>query len=131
MSYHQPPCSGCQHPYYPSSPPANGSDSMLLGSMLGELKTGQHHIVSALGQQTGVLHRIHDRLEENAKLMAHLPEAATSSDQVETTLDDRLRTLREILKTLVPLALLAAIIMGKMTLLEAWPLIRQSLGVAG
>ncbi len=126
--HYLPPSPGSYPPnYYPPSSPANGHESMLLGSMLGELKSGQVAIVSALGQQTGVLHRIHDRLEENAKLMAHLPEAAPAA----TTLEDRLQIVREILKTLVPLALLAAIIMGKITFLEAWPLIRQSLGLAG
>jgi hypothetical protein len=130
MSYQPQQQSGYPPNYYPHSPHANGNDSMLLGSMLGELKSGQTSIVSALGAQTDVLQDIHQQLRDNASLMSERlkppqPEPPTVS------LNERIVTVREILKTLVPLALLVAIVMGKITVLEAWPLLRQSLGIGG
>ncbi len=128
MDYRQPPWGG----YPTSSPPSwpqhqpHGSDGLFLGAALGELKSGQSQIVTAISEQTHVLQEIRGQLASNATLMSERLPARPAQ-----TIDDRLRTMREILKTLVPLALLAAIVTGKLTWLEAWPLLRASLGLAG
>lgn len=131
MSYPPQQQSGYPPSYYPPLPYANGSDSMLLGSMLGELKSGQTSIVHALGAQTEVLQGIHQQLRDNASLMSERLQPPATAEAPKVSLNDRIVTLREILKTLVPLALLVAIVMGKITFIEAWPLLRQSLGIGG
>lgn len=126
MSYLQPPSSGYQMTSSPMSPPVNGSESMLLGSMLGELKSGQSQITHAISVQTDVLRQIHGQLSSNATLMAErLPEKMPSP----ASLEDRLKLTREVLKTLVPVLLLAAIVLGKITLLEGEGLLRRWLGL--
>lgn len=131
MSYPPQQQSGYPPSYYPFLPHANGSDNMLLGSMLGELKSGQTSIVHALGAQTEVLQDIHQQLRDNASLMSDRLPLVALAEAPKVSLTDRIGMLREILKTLVPLAILVAIVMGKLTFIEAWPLLRQSLGIGG
>lgn len=78
MTYPEPPWSGYPHPSYPPSPHVNESESMLLGSFLGELLMGQAQTVQVLTAQTEVLREIRSQLSANAALMAERLHAPTA-----------------------------------------------------
>lgn len=118
-----------QQPSYPTTVPV-GSDgillSVMLGPLLGELKSGQAQTIATLQAQTNILQQIHQQLTANATTLAErLPTKAHRS------IDDRLITIRDLIKTILPLAILSAIVMGKITWSDAWPMLRTLLGLGG
>ena len=124
MPTYPPPWSG----YPPSSPPPlpsfNGHESMLLGSLLGELKSGQAQTIHSLNLQTEVLRQIHGQLAENATLMAdRLPAApATPEPKAETM------TWRDWAQIGVGLVVVLGALAGKIPLKDVPGLIGKPLG---
>lgn len=131
MSYHQPPYGGYppswqppyQHVPHQVQHQAPHQDSLALGTTLGQLLAGQERSIFLHEAQ------LHELRALPARIAEMIPQPAAKPP--EPTIHERLSIVREILKTLVPLALLAAIVMGKLTFIEAWPLLRQSMGLGG
>lgn len=127
MDYQQPPPSGYP-PTWPGPYPHSavpGNDSLALGTTLGRLLAGQERTIFLHEKTLQELQALPSRLA------AALPPPAASMPPSSPSLHDWMQTVREILKLLLPLALLGAIITGKLTWLEAMPLIRQAIGMAG
>lgn len=116
MSYphHPEPPPGSYH----YSPPTYGNESVML-VWLGQILTVQKQAISLHETVVEELRALPDRIA--AKLPP--PPAPPPS------LEERLRTMCEFLKLLVPLFLLGAIVMGKITLLEGEGVIRKWLGI--
>lgn len=105
---------------YPYPPPTYGNESVML-VWLGQILTVQQQGIALHETVVEELRALPDRIA--AKLPPPPPPPPTP------TLEERLRTMREFLKLLVPLFLLGAIVMGKITLLEGEGVIRKWLGI--
>lgn len=126
MDYQQPPPSGYP-PTWPGPYPHSavpGHDSLALGTTLGRLLAGQERTIFLHEKTLQELQALPSRLAA-----ALPPPSVAPMPAASPSLHDWMQTVREILKTLVPLALLAAIAAGKITFLEAMPLIRQAMGL--
>ena len=101
--------------------PANGQDSMSLGLVLEELRTGQSQIIHAVHSQTSVLREIHEQLQENAHYLAD--RAATP-----TPPSDHLSLREKLYLAWAALVLMGAIV-GKSTFQEAMQMLARPPGL--
>lgn len=99
---------------------STAGDSMMLGALLGEIKSGQANTIHAL-------ELIRAQLEANARLMAERLPVVKASRSTE----DTLKLVREFIQTLIPIGLLVLLAIGKLKVADVWPLIRQTLGLPG
>lgn len=96
-----------------------------LGMIMGQVATEQR-------RQTEILLGMQQRLENLPDQIAdRLPrsEAGAPKPGSAATHQTNVQQITDLLRAVVPLALLAAIVVGKLTLLEGLPLIRHSLGI--
>lgn len=123
------------HHHAPAPHPYPLSDAMGLGHMLGSMAAHhQRQIEILLGLQERLIElpdRIADRLVERLPAPSSPPPApAASPASAPPPGPTRMQQVTELLKALLPLALLVAIVAGKLTILEGVALIRHALGVA-
>lgn len=103
---------------------AGGTDNLALGSMLGQLLAGQERSIFLHEMTVTELRSLPDRIAQR------LPPPQTPTPAPSTpTIESRLIIVREIAKTLIPILVLAAFIMGKLTFSEALPILRHVLGL--
>lgn len=103
---------------------------LALGQALGEITAeGRRHTELLLGMQQlleALPDRISDRLSELFPAAPPAPPPSPPPPPGPT----RMQQVTELLKAMLPLALLAAIVMGKLTVLEGVSLIRHAIGAA-
>jgi uncharacterized protein YgfB (UPF0149 family) len=78
MPYHEPWQTPAPGPHY-----ANGTESMFLGSLLGQLTHGQSQTITVLQRQAETLDEIRQQLSDNARVMQERlpqPSAASKAD---------------------------------------------------
>jgi hypothetical protein len=97
-------------------------DPMALGVLLGGLQAESR-------RQTEIMLAFLDETHEMRRDIHDLPERIAARLPAHTEPPRRLRMIKEILQTAVPLALLAAIVAGKIALADALPLMRVALGL--
>lgn len=123
------------HERWTTSPPASSSSGsdMMLGSLIGQLIASQQMSITAQHVSNDLLHGVIDGLERLPdQIAAKLPkptnqETSPSSPQGEVI--DLMKALKDLIWSLLPLAMLASIAAGKVTWPQALPIIRQLLGI--
>lgn len=127
-------------PTQPGEPPLSTFLAWRIQEQLGSLMQGQSSALQAIERSRVENHQRHDRIEERLWDLER-PRAAPAPQPVSPTTDFRpaptrmefvitaMQLLISLLKHALPLALLAALVAGKLTHPEALPLIRQALGI--
>lgn len=106
---------------------------MMLGSLIGQLIASQQMSITAQHVSNDLLHGVIDVLERMPdQIAAKLPkptnqETSPSSPQGEVI--DLMKALKDLIWSILPLAMLASIAAGKVTWPQALPIIRQLLGI--
>lgn len=108
--------------------PMHGGD-LMLGSMLGQMIAGQHNANELLRAITDRLSDLPDQIAErmSEKLSRPEPSAPVPPPQ-DGKVMSYMKTTKELLQAALPLALLTALVMGKVTWSDVLPLIRTALG---
>jgi len=103
-----------------------------MGSMLGQVTAGQHSthaLVAGLAvQMTEVIQAIEilpDRIAEKIAKPTHGLQPSSPPGKVIETM----KALKDLIWSLLPLAMLASVMAGKVTWPQALPIIRQALGI--
>lgn len=143
MSYPHPHWSGYPPTSHQSSPPAApshaGSESMLLsilvGPLLGELKSGQAQLIATMTAQTEVLRQIHAQMAANASLLEVIPEKLEELPEKiilpivppPVKWMDR-PSVRDWVQIAIALVVVGAALSGKLPIKEVLPLIGKPFG---
>lgn len=104
--------------------PMHGGD-LMLGSMLGQMIAGQHNANELLRAITDRLSDLPDQIAERMSEKLSRPEPSAPQDGKVMSY---MKTTKELLQAALPLALLTALVMGKVTWSDVLPLIRTALG---
>lgn len=108
---------------WPYPPPTSGThDNLALGTTLGQLLAGQDR---QLFLQELIVAELRALPERIAALIPTPPPPPPPGP----TLSDHLAAMREILKLMIPLGLIALVAMGRLTVFEGEGLIRKWLGL--
>ncbi|MGE8942718.1 hypothetical protein ACO2I3_12455 [Leptospira interrogans] len=130
-----------QPPSHPGEQPVFLTMMWHVQQQLGALQEGQRNALVAIERSRVENHQRHDRLEERLwhverSALVPVPAAPVSPTTGSRTGPSRtehlltaMQHLITILKLLLPLAFLAALVAGKITHPEAFPIIRQALGL--
>ncbi len=109
--------------------PMHGGD-LMLGSMLGQMIAGQQSANELLHAITERLSDLPDQIADRIsdKLPRPEPSASVPPPQ-DGKVMSYMKTTKELMQAALPLALLTALVMGKVTWSDVLPLIRTALGV--
>lgn len=104
----------------------------MLGSMLGQMIAGQHStnesLTDLLGHTKNLIEHIENLPDRLAEKIA-TPAQKTQPSSPPGKVIELMKALKDLIWSLLPLAMLASVAAGKVTWPQALPIIRQALGI--
>lgn len=115
----------------PTHYPSSGSE-LMLGSMLGQMIAGQHSTNVLLVGLTDHVESLVEQIEKMPDRIAEKiakPTQETRPSSPPGKVIETMKALKDLIWSLLPLAMLASVMAGKVTWPQALPIIRQALGI--
>lgn len=125
-----------QHEWWMTSPPASSSSGsdMMLGSLIGQSIAAHHTSIAAQNTTNELLRGAIDALDSlPERIAAKLPVTTTRQETQPSSPQGKvlelMKALKDLIWSILPLAMLASIAAGKVTWPQALPILRQIMGL--